>query len=121
MADACHKRGIERAMVDVKESSSNLTPDDLAALTSAFTAIGFSKRLRLAILHGGDQEYRAKLFAFISAMRGWKVRAFEDFERAFDWLSGDDDSEHDSAENAVPIQLKSPASEPPSGIKRLNL
>ena len=121
LADACRKRGIERALVDVRETSSNLTPNDLAALVNAFSEVGFSKQLRLAVLHGGDQEYRAKLFAFISALRGWTVRAFENFEEALEWLSSDQESESDAAESAVPIQIISPATNPQSGATRLNL
>lgn len=121
LADACRKRGIERALVDVRESSSNLTPNDLAALVNAFTEVGFSKGLRLAVLHGGDQEYRARLFAFISKLRGWKVQAFEQFEEALEWLSVEQESESEGAENAVPIQINPPATEPQSGSTRLNL
>src|SRR4051812_30145047 len=92
LADACQKRGIERALVDVRGSTSNLTPGELAELVSAFREVGFSPRLRLAVLHTGNQEYRAKLFASISAMRGWTVSAFEEFEAALDWLSSDRDA-----------------------------
>lgn len=106
LAAACRKRGIERAMVDVRESSSNLTPDDLAALVNGFTEVGFSPGLRLAILHGGDQQYRAKLFAFISALRGWNVQAFEKFEEAFDWLSCAEEKRGEPGAEAVPIQIK---------------
>jgi hypothetical protein len=121
LADACRKRGIERALVDVRESSSNLTPNDLAALVTAFSKVGFSKALRLAVLHGGNQEYRARLFAFISGLRGWKVRAFENFEEALEWLSVDHESESEPGEEAVPIQINQPANEQQSGTTRLNI
>ena len=121
LAEACRKRGIERALVDVREASSNLTPNDLATLVNAFREVGFSKQLRLAVLHGGDQEYRARLFAFISALRGWKVQAFEDYERALEWLSVENESANEPEGDIVPIQINSPATALPSDVKRLTL
>ncbi len=108
LADACHKRGIERAMIDVRGATSNLTPKDLAELVSAFGKAAVSKRLWLAILHTGDQDYRAKLFVFFSAMRGRKVRAFEKFEEGLNWLSTLDDSgaKSGAAKHDVPIRSK---------------
>jgi hypothetical protein len=106
LADACRKRGVERALIDVRGASSNLTPNDLAALVNAFGEAAVSRRLRLAILHTGDQAYRAKLFVFFSAMRGRKVRAIENFEEGLDWLSTQDDAdaEYGAAKLEVPIQ-----------------
>jgi hypothetical protein len=93
LAGACRKRGLERALIDVRGASSNLTSNDLAALVDAFSEAAVSTQLRLAILHTGDQNYRARLFAFFSAMRGRKVRAFESFEDGLDWLSTQNDSD----------------------------
>lgn len=120
LADSCRKRAIERALLDVRESRSNLTPDDLAALVNAFSEVGFSKRLRLAVLHGGDQEYRARLFAFISGLRGWKVRALETFEEALEWLSLEEESQG-GLDETVPIQIIQPATEPQSRVTRLDI
>jgi len=106
LAAACHKRGVERALLDVRGATSNLTPKELATLVGAFAKDAGSKRFRLAILHTEDQNYRAKLFAFFSAMRGRKVKAFEDFEESLVWLSTPDDKEHKivAAEREVPIR-----------------
>ena len=30
------------------------------------------------------------MFAFISSLKGWRVRAFDDFEKALMWLQTDD-------------------------------
>ena len=105
LAEACHKRGVERALLDVRGATSNLTPKDLAALVGGFAKVAVSKRFRLGILHAENQNYRAKLFAFFSAMRGRKVKAFEDFEEALLWLSTPDDTKSEivAAERAVPI------------------
>jgi hypothetical protein len=56
---------------------------------NVFREIGFTQSLRLAILHAADRYQRARLFAFISRMKGWNVRAFGDFEQAMHWLSSD--------------------------------
>jgi hypothetical protein len=105
LARACHKRGVERALIDIRGASSNLTANDLAALVRGFGDAVVSRFLRLAVLHTGDQNHRARLFAFFSAMNGQKVRAFEDFEQAFDWLSLGDaaEAETTSAESEIPI------------------
>ena len=109
MADACRKRGIEKALIDVRGASSNLTRSDLAALGKTFSEAAVSRRLRLAILHRKDQGGRAKLFAFFSAMRGRNVRAFEDFEDGLVWLSAQTggNGQHSATESKVPIRIES--------------
>jgi hypothetical protein len=107
LAHACHKRSVFHALIDVRGGTSDLTPGDLAALASAFSKTTVSKRLRLALLHNGNQNYRAKLFAFIGTMRGEKIRAFEDFEEALDWLSTSESKPARTCrdpENEVPIR-----------------
>jgi len=86
---ACKRRGIERALVDVRDSVANLNPTELAALVNVFRDIGFSRDQRLAILHAEERSHRPRMFAFISRMKGWNVRAFGDFEQAMYWLSSE--------------------------------
>jgi hypothetical protein len=92
LARACHKRGINQAMMDLRALHPGpkpvFTPADLAALVSTFKEIGFTHQQRLAVLYGSDPHRRARLFAFLSTMHGWSVRAFGDFEEALLWLSG---------------------------------
>ncbi len=89
LAEACKRRGVNRALVDARNAQAELSPKELAALVEVFHEIGFPKNQRLAILHSGDPYRRARTFASISRMKGWSVRAFGDFEKALDWLSGD--------------------------------
>ncbi len=103
LARACQKRSVYQALLDVRGATSDLTPNDLAGLAEAFSKTPVSRRLRLAILHGGNQTYRAKLFAFINGMRRHKVRAFQSYEEAFEWLSST--SEPGSSEGEVPIRV----------------
>jgi len=95
LAEACKRRGMNRALVDARNAQAELSPKELAALVEVFHEIGFPKNQRLAILHSGDPYRRARTFAAISRVRGWSVHAFGDFEKALDWLSGDQDkAEH---------------------------
>src|SRR4051812_8222611 len=75
LVEACRKRGVDRALLDVRGAISNLTSNDLANLVNAFGDAAGTKRMRLAILHSDGQNERARLFAFFSALRGRKVRA----------------------------------------------
>jgi hypothetical protein len=89
LAEACKMRGINRALLDGRNARAELSANELAALVNVFCDIGFCRDLRLAILHSAERYQRARLFAFISRMKGWNVRAFGDFEQAMYWLSGD--------------------------------
>src|SRR5690242_1702059 len=71
LAAACKRRGIHRALVDVRNSRAPLTPTEMASLVNVFREIGFPEDQRLAILHAGDPSRRARTFAFISRMKGW--------------------------------------------------
>jgi hypothetical protein len=107
MTDACGKRRIERALIDIRDASSTLTREDLVALAKVFGESVVSKRLRVAILHKNEQGGRAKLFAFLNAIQGRYMRAFETFEKALFWLSTekDSDTQFDASAQAVPIQV----------------
>lgn len=87
LAMACKKRGIDRALLDVRNVRAELTPTELAALVNIFHEMGFNKSQRLAILHSADRSQRPRLFALIGRMKGWMVHAFLDFEEALGWLS----------------------------------
>ena len=91
LAAACRKRGINMALLDLRELRPGpkpmFTPADLVALVRTFPEVGFGRQQRLAILYQSDPHKRARLFAFLSSMHGWKVQAFGDFEKAMLWLS----------------------------------
>jgi len=92
LAGACRRRGIAHAMMDLRALHPGpkpvFSPADLAELVNTFRQIGFTRQERLAILYGSDPHRRARLFAFLSTMHGYAVRAFGDFEEALLWLSG---------------------------------
>lgn len=120
LADACRKRGIDRALMDARNIRAELTPTELAELVNAFREIGFTENQRLALLHTGDQNYRARMFAFIGSLRGWNLQAFDSYEEAINWLSANSvkgDEESQPVPKEIPVQFgevpKSTSDQPP--------
>jgi hypothetical protein len=111
LAGACRKRGVDRALLDLRAIHPGpkpiFTPDDLAAIVNTFREMGFTRQQRLAVLYTEDPHHRARDFAFISRLRGWHVCAFDDFEAALAWLSVDElSSEPDSDDGGEPVPVK---------------
>jgi hypothetical protein len=106
LARACRKRGVNRALLDARALRPGPRPafsiQDLARLVSAFHEIGFRKEQRLAVLYSSDPHHRARLFAFLSNLHGWQVRAFGDFEEAIVWLW--ETEAHDKPDQLEPVE-----------------
>jgi hypothetical protein len=121
LASACRKRGIDQALLDLRDLHPGPTPllssDDLATLVNTFHEIGFSERQRLAVLYSEDPHYGARIFAFISTLRGWNVKALDKFEDAMLWLSQGQDEERTQEGAEVPLQFKKPAEDQPERIQ----
>jgi len=124
LAAACRKRGIKQAMIDLRALHPGpkpvFSPADLAELVGTFCQIGFTRDERLAILYKSDPYRRARLFAFLSTMHGWSVKAFGDFEEALLWLSStqepQDRGKQAPGTKQVPIRFeKSGRKRPASG------
>jgi hypothetical protein len=109
LAHACRKRGVERALLDLRALPTPpkplFTPSELGALVATFREAGFSRRQRLAVLYRIDPHRGARMFAFISIMRGWHVRAFGDFEEALYWLSEEKGAPRECGEREIPVQF----------------
>jgi hypothetical protein len=108
---ACRKRGVDRALLDLRElaipAKPLFTPTELASLVGTFQEEGFGQNQRLAVLYRSDPHHGARLFAFISSMKGWQVRAFGEFEDALNWLSENEPRQVVSGELRIPIHLAS--------------
>ena len=108
LAGVCRKRGIAHAMMDLRALHPGpkpvFSPADLAELVGTFREVGFTQQERLAVLYGSDPHHRARLFAFLSTMHGYAVRAFGDFEEALLWLS--------SGQKTEPGRRRSPGEKP---------
>ncbi len=121
LADACRKRGLQDAVLDLRALQPGptpvFTPGDLIELVNTFPEVGFSKRLRLAILYRSDPHRRARLFSFLSLLHGWNVRAFGDFEAALRWLSkgqqAPEAAHRNAVQDSIPINVGSGATEVP--------
>jgi hypothetical protein len=121
LAGACRKRGINQALMDLRALQPGpkpvFTPADLVELVNTFGEVGFTHRERLAILYHSDPHKRARLFAFLSTIRGWNVRAFGDFEKALLWLSSSQESpskpKRSPAEKQIPIRVRNQEANPP--------
>lgn len=109
LAQACRKRGLDRALLDLRAlpvpPKPLFTPSELAALVETFHEVGFGRRQRLAVLYKSDPHLGARTFAFIGRMRGWHVRAFEDFESALFWLSAAPTEKFRPAGQSIPIEF----------------
>jgi len=92
LADACQRRGINQALLDLRDLRPGpvpmLTREDLLALVGTFQEVGFRNNHRVAVLYATDPHRRARMFAFLTTLHGGNVKAFEDFEPAVIWLSG---------------------------------
>ncbi len=87
LAKTCMDRHIDRALLDVRDVRSDMTPAELAELVLVFRDVGFTDHQRLAILHRADPESKAHLFVMFAANRGWNVQGFDSFEDAVGWLA----------------------------------
>lgn len=109
LAHACCKRGVERALLDLREipipPKPVFSPSELAELVETFHQAGFGEGQRLAVLYKTDPHHGARLFAFIGTMRGWHVQAFDDFEKALLWLSEHPGRQHEPGEQEIPVRV----------------
>jgi hypothetical protein len=111
IARACRKRGISRAMLDLRKFQPGpqpvLSANDLKILVDTFFEIGFRKEQRLAVLYTSDPHHRARLFTFICHLQGWQVKGFGNFENAMLWLSQKtSDVPSHTREEQIPIKIK---------------
>src|SRR5215472_5524293 len=106
---ACCKRGLNRALLDLRSlpvlPKPQFTPAELGALVATFRDAGFSRRHRLAILYLTDVHHGIRTFAFVNRLRGLQVQAFTDFEDAVNWLSEEIQRRTEREGEAVEIQV----------------
>ena len=114
LARACCKRGINRALLDLRALRPGpkpvFSPQDLVMLVNTFREIGFTPKHRLAVLFESDPYHRAPMFASTARLRGWKVHAFDSFEDAVIWLSHAEEPEaeieYTSRAKKVPVRQR---------------
>jgi hypothetical protein len=84
-AKCCAKR-VDRILLDVRQIIADIQLIELHELAMTFDDYDFQPYDRLAILHKKSSNGGAALFAQTAAKRGYQIRAFDEFERAFNWL-----------------------------------
>jgi len=121
LAHACRKRGLNRALLDLRTlpipPKPQFTPTELAALIRTFREAGFSRHDRLAVLYRVDVYGGVRTFAFFGRMRGLQVQAFTEFESALSWLSELPETQVESHQGEVLV----PITKRPREIKRLTV
>src|SRR6476646_9045748 len=67
LAQACRKRGLDRALLDLRSlpvpAEPLFTPEELAELVGTFREVGFGLRQSLAVLYRSDPHHGARTFA----------------------------------------------------------
>ncbi len=90
LALACRKRGLDRAMVDLRDlpvpEKPRFTRAELAEMAGGIRAAGFTGRQRLAVVHSHDTHGTIRDFVSIGRMQGLQVEAFREFDNAIHWL-----------------------------------
>jgi hypothetical protein len=81
------ERGTDLAIIDVRDAQTDLTDLQLEALVKALKKIGVRKHHRIAILHRTRPHPRSVVFAEAAQERGFDIEAFDNYERAVEWLS----------------------------------
>jgi hypothetical protein len=91
LARACRERGVNRALLDLRdvrpEPAPFFTQEQLIALVHLFHDVGFANDQRLAVLYTTDPHEGIKVFTSVSQESGWNVKAFADYEQALNWLA----------------------------------
>ena len=109
LAQACRKRGLDCAMLDLRTLPVPARPQfnmtELVALVGTFREAGFTRQQRLAILYRHDVHGGVRNFAFISRLRGLQVQAFNEFEGALLWLSSEPAGRAARSEREVPVPI----------------
>lgn len=121
LAHACLKRGLDRALLDLRGlpilPKPHFNKKEVAALVGAFRDAGFSHKQRLAVLYEHDVYGIIQDFTSLSRKYGLRVESFLDHEKAMSWLHQESLPEF-GREAHVPI-VKRQAKKRPGNSDRL--
>jgi hypothetical protein len=123
LARACWKRGLNRALLDLRGlpvlPKPHFNTEEVAALVGTFRDAGFSRKQRLAVLYEHDVYGIIRNFTFFSRLRGLQVQSFLNYEKAMNWLSGDPESSPESKHGTeVPIVKRKVKKRPTNSTAR---
>lgn len=108
LAQASRKRGLNRALLDLRGlpvlAKPHFTAAEVDALAGAFSDAGFTQGQRLAILYDHDVYGIIRDFINFSRLRGLQVEAFVEYEDATSWLFGKQ-GEDTEVRRAVEVEI----------------
>jgi hypothetical protein len=109
------ERGTDLALVDVRDTKTDLSDLQVEALTTVLKKVGLRGHHRLAILHRPIPNSKAKLFVEAASNRGFDVEDFTSYEKAAEWLShsGEEDPDFDREIYHGPGEKAKPDVAPP--------
>ena len=82
---ACKNHNVDRILIDTREATSNTSVLDVWTLARKLTPSGLS---RVAVVNRPKEDVERGTFLELCATnRGYRLKAFNDFEAAFTWLS----------------------------------
>ena len=82
---ACKDHNVDRVLIDTREATSNTSVLDVWTLARKLTPSGLS---RVAVVNRPKEDVERGTFLELCATnRGYQLKAFNDFEAAFTWLS----------------------------------
>jgi hypothetical protein len=82
------ERGIYRVMIDARGNPTGLSVADMFELVGDFQRYGLTPDHRVALLRARPEALeRARYLETLASTRGFKVRAFAEFEEALDFLN----------------------------------
>jgi hypothetical protein len=92
LVSAASTRGVDRVLLDARDARAAVSTADIWNLANDLGALGVSRLHRLAFLLKPPQDDfdRGAFLELCATNRGYKIRAFHEFENAFTWLTADE-------------------------------
>ena len=78
---------VSEVVMDVREASTKMTASEINELLSVLNHVGSWSTWKISIVYRPKDDWdRAKFFELGAQNKGYRVRAFQDFEEALAWL-----------------------------------
>ncbi len=90
IARACKDHDQHHVLIDTRDARTNLSVLEVWDIACSLEQIGIGRKNRIAILNAPKDDFdRAAFLETCAANRGFQIRAFREFEKAFYWLAYD--------------------------------
>jgi hypothetical protein len=84
------RKNMSHILIDAREASSRSTMLDVWTLARDLGLLGLTPDNRVAVLNRPKDNFdRAAFLELCATNRGYRLRAFREFEHAFDWLTSE--------------------------------